>query len=319
MSATAGYTQLPTGMFMRDSDGSGPYIWSGTAFTLDGSGGGGGGGGAVTQAAGSVASGAYVAGALVDGADATQGLIADAAVAAGAAGTVSAKLRALSRDVASPPSTRQIDVALAAQTLNAAVTVPIDGGIGDVGFDIVGLAARGATLTFEGSNNVGAAVPTWSAINAIKGSTLASAITADGGYRVETGGRTAVRLRVSTIGTTGNITVSTATSQVGSLATLAAPLPVGTVTRTDKSGTITAGGTAQTLIVVNTLRKAWELQNNSSGDLWFSTTAAAVVGQPSFKLAPGQTYESGLGSADTGAVSLIGATTGQTFSARELT
>ncbi|MGN6518557.1 MAG: hypothetical protein ACTHK2_03930 [Dokdonella sp.] len=48
-------------------------------------GGGGGGGGAATVA---------------DGADVTQGAVADAAVAAGAAGTVSAKLRAISRDVA---------------------------------------------------------------------------------------------------------------------------------------------------------------------------------------------------------------------------
>jgi hypothetical protein len=50
-------------------------------------GGGGGGGGAAT---------------IADGADITQGAIADAAVAAGASGSVSAKLRAISRDVAAP-------------------------------------------------------------------------------------------------------------------------------------------------------------------------------------------------------------------------
>ncbi len=69
------------------------------AEVISTSGGGGGGGGAVTVAAGAVAAGAYVAGSLVDGADATQGLTTDAAVAAGAAGTESAKLRAISRDV----------------------------------------------------------------------------------------------------------------------------------------------------------------------------------------------------------------------------
>jgi hypothetical protein len=46
--------------------------------------GGGGGGGAVT---------------IADGADVTEGAIADAAVAAGATGSVSAKLRAISRDI----------------------------------------------------------------------------------------------------------------------------------------------------------------------------------------------------------------------------
>lgn len=38
---------------------------------------------------------------IADGADVTQGAIADAAVAAGAAGTLSAKLRSISRDIAS--------------------------------------------------------------------------------------------------------------------------------------------------------------------------------------------------------------------------
>lgn len=43
--------------------------------------------------------GGGVAGTTADGADVTQGAIADAAVAAGASGTVSAKLRAISRDI----------------------------------------------------------------------------------------------------------------------------------------------------------------------------------------------------------------------------
>lgn len=58
------------------------------ATALGGGGGSGsGGGGAVT---------------IADGADVTEGAIADAAVTAGAAGTVSAKLRSISRDIASP-------------------------------------------------------------------------------------------------------------------------------------------------------------------------------------------------------------------------
>jgi hypothetical protein len=79
-----------------------------------GGGGSGGGGGAVTLASGAVASGAYssgsyaagalaagafATGAAVDGWDLTQGAIADAAVTAGATGSLSAKLRSISRDV----------------------------------------------------------------------------------------------------------------------------------------------------------------------------------------------------------------------------
>lgn len=64
-------------------DGAGEVSISG-AHAATGAGGGGGGGGAVTVA---------------NGADVAQGNTADAAVAAGAAGTVSAKLRAISRDI----------------------------------------------------------------------------------------------------------------------------------------------------------------------------------------------------------------------------
>lgn len=77
------YVQLPSGYFTKPSDNTGPYVQgpAGT-FTLAGSGSSG--GGAVT---------------IADGADVTQGAIADAVPVAGAAGTVNAHLRAISRDV----------------------------------------------------------------------------------------------------------------------------------------------------------------------------------------------------------------------------
>lgn len=50
-------------------------------------------------ASGSMAAGSHAAGSGVDGWDLTQGAIADAAVTAGATGSVSAKLRSISRDV----------------------------------------------------------------------------------------------------------------------------------------------------------------------------------------------------------------------------
>lgn len=53
----------------------------------------------VSAASGSYAAGAFASGAGVDGWDLTQGATADAAVTAGATGSISAKLRAISRDI----------------------------------------------------------------------------------------------------------------------------------------------------------------------------------------------------------------------------
>lgn len=90
-------------------------------------------------------------------------------------------------------------------------------------------------------------------------------------------------------------------------------------TKTDQSGTITTGGTQQTAIASNASRKGFEIQNQSTGNLYFSTLASAVQSEPSILLGPGQLYETPLGGSGTGAVSIIGATTGQAFAAREWT
>jgi hypothetical protein len=79
----AGYTRLPTGEFIRDSDGSGPYAFDGASMLLTSTGtggGGGGGGGAVTIASGAVASGAYASGAIASGAYAAGSIAAGAVV-----------------------------------------------------------------------------------------------------------------------------------------------------------------------------------------------------------------------------------------------
>ena len=86
---------------------------------------------------------------------------------------------------------------------------------------------------------------------------------------------------------------------------------------TGASGTITTGGTAQNAAAANASRRGFALQNNSVGDLWFSTIATAVQSQPSFKLPPGAYYESPLFGGGVGAISIIGATTGQAFTGRE--
>jgi hypothetical protein len=95
------------------------------------------------------------------------------------------------------------------------------------------------------------------------------------------------------------------------------PLPVtpAVAALTDRSGSIASGGNAQTLAAANAGRKGYWIQNNSSGDLWLSTEAAAVAGQPSLRLRAGALYEPPVVS--TGAISVIGANTGQAFSARE--
>jgi len=88
------------------------------------------------------------------------------------------------------------------------------------------------------------------------------------------------------------------------------------VTHADRSGTITIGGTAQTLAPAWKGRHGCAIQNQSTGDLWVNSTAAAVASQPSFLIAPGAMYLC-LSPASDGAFSIIGATPGQAFAARE--
>jgi glutamate/tyrosine decarboxylase-like PLP-dependent enzyme len=93
------------------------------------------------------------------------------------------------------------------------------------------------------------------------------------------------------------------------------PLPTG-AGETDRSGSITAGGTAQTIMAANAARKYFELQNlDASNALYFRKDGSpAVVGASgSFALTAGGFYSG----QSTGAVSVIGATTGQKFSAVE--
>lgn len=87
---------------------------------------------------------------------------------------------------------------------------------------------------------------------------------------------------------------------------------------TSRSGTITTGGTAQQLMAANTARQGWSIRNNSTGSLWFNELgSAAVIGQPSFELKTGEYFESPRNGSGEAAISIIGATTGQSFTARE--
>jgi len=86
---------------------------------------------------------------------------------------------------------------------------------------------------------------------------------------------------------------------------------------TDRSGTITSGGTAQSLAAANSSRHGFWIQNNSTGDIWISPNTTAVASEPSLWLPSGAYYEFPSNGVPSTAISIYGATTGQTFTARE--
>lgn len=110
---------------------------------------------------------------------------------------------------------------------------------------------------------------------------------------------------VTAVGSTGVITVSAVPSN-GVL--------------TDRSGTITTGGTAQNAMAANSSRKYLLIRNptTATAPLWFNfTTAAVVTGSPSIRLDPGDSFIMESGFVSTEAISVIAATTGHAFTAKE--
>jgi hypothetical protein len=88
------------------------------------------------------------------------------------------------------------------------------------------------------------------------------------------------------------------------------------VTYADRSGTITAGGTAQVVLPAWSGRHGCMIQNQSAGSLWVSETATAVAGPPSILIPVGLQFLC-MSPASGQAYSIIGATTAQAFVARE--
>lgn len=88
-------------------------------------------------------------------------------------------------------------------------------------------------------------------------------------------------------------------------------LPAGT----DRSGAITTGGTAQQLAASNSSRASLMGQNISAGDLWINEIGgtAAVDTSGSYRIASGECWAIRTNRA----ISIIGATTGQKFTATE--
>jgi hypothetical protein len=85
----------------------------------------------------------------------------------------------------------------------------------------------------------------------------------------------------------------------------------------DRSGTVTSGGTAQTVSVATSLRMGFMIQNLSSGDLWLDFGATAAATQPAMKITSGSLYETPPNACPKGHISVYGATTSQAFSAKE--
>ena len=88
------------------------------------------------------------------------------------------------------------------------------------------------------------------------------------------------------------------------------------LTYEDRSGTITAGGTAQVVLPAWTGRHGCVVQNQSAGSLWVSETATAVAGPPSILIPAGQQFLC-MSPASGQAYSIIGGTTAQAFAARQ--
>lgn len=91
----------------------------------------------------------------------------------------------------------------------------------------------------------------------------------------------------------------------------------GTQSPADRSGTLTAGGTAQDIVAANKNRQWLLFQNVSNEDMWLNFGAVAVAGQPSIKIVAGGSYENPPHFCPTGRISVIGATTGKAFTCKE--
>lgn len=86
----------------------------------------------------------------------------------------------------------------------------------------------------------------------------------------------------------------------------------------DCSGSLPKGGTAFTISNENKNRIGFMFQNLSNEPLWISELAlTAVMGSPSFRIGPNEIFVSSELGFGTKAITVIGRTTGQAWTARE--
>lgn len=90
-------------------------------------------------------------------------------------------------------------------------------------------------------------------------------------------------------------------------------------TMTDRSGTITTGGTAQQVMAASANRRYLFFQNVSEIDLWINYGATnAVANQPSIKVGPDGSMVLEGSSISGERVSVFGTTTGAAYTAKEI-
>lgn len=88
-------------------------------------------------------------------------------------------------------------------------------------------------------------------------------------------------------------------------------------TFTDRSGTITVGGASQQVMAANADRKYLLFVNSSDEIQWINFGGDAVATQPSIPIQPQGSFVMESGFINTGALHVIGATTGKIFTAKE--
>jgi len=86
---------------------------------------------------------------------------------------------------------------------------------------------------------------------------------------------------------------------------------------TDRSGTITTGGTRQQVAAALTTRKYFFFQNHSDTVMWINFGVNAVADQPSIQVPVGGTFAFPSGFCSTQSIDVICATTGKKFTAKE--
>lgn len=85
---------------------------------------------------------------------------------------------------------------------------------------------------------------------------------------------------------------------------------------TDRSGTVTSGGTSQQVAAANASRKFFCYQNTSD-ETQFLNFGAAASAANSFEIGPKGYWESGPNFCPTGTVNMLGATTAKSYTAKE--
>lgn len=111
--------------------------------------------------------------------------------------------------------------------------------------------------------------------------------------------------------------ISGATFTGGTNLTGSVANPPNTGTPTDRSGTMTAGGTAQQVMAANASRVYLFVQNISAEDMYVRWTGTATAAQGSILLKPNGSVSYDSNFVPTGAVSIISATTGSKYTAIE--